>query len=171
MGGCLVSPPAASLGLSQIPRSIHLSDPTKLSLSSSLPLVGLQHGFDKAPSNSTLARTSLCTKAVLSGFPNQKQYAKVAAESTGPVSTNQLLQVVETAAKTGAKVVMDAVNRPRSITYKGLTDLVTDTDKMSEAAILEVVRKNFTDHLILGEEGGLIGDSFSDYLWCIDPLG
>ncbi|CAK9187149.1 unnamed protein product, partial [Ilex paraguariensis] len=45
------------------------------------------------------------------------------------------------------------------------------TDKMSEAAILEVVRRNFSDHLILGEEGGLIGDSSSDYLWCIDPLG
>lgn len=42
---------------------------------------------------------------------------------------------------------------------------------MSEAAILEVVRKNFGDHLILGEEGGLIGDTSSDYLWCIDPLG
>lgn len=45
------------------------------------------------------------------------------------------------------------------------------TDKMSEAAILEVLRKNFKDHLILGEEGGLIGDTSSDYLWCIDPLG
>lgn len=42
---------------------------------------------------------------------------------------------------------------------------------MSEAAILEVVRKNFGDHLILGEEGGVIGDTSSDYLWCIDPLG
>ncbi|CAI0425292.1 unnamed protein product [Linum tenue] len=41
---------------------------------------------------------------------------------------------------------------------------------MSEAAILEVVNKNFGDHLILGEEGGVIGDSHSDYLWCIDPL-
>ena len=42
---------------------------------------------------------------------------------------------------------------------------------MSEAAILEVVKKNFDDHLILGEEGGIIGDTSSDYLWCIDPLG
>lgn len=42
---------------------------------------------------------------------------------------------------------------------------------MSESAILDVVRKNFQDHLILGEEGGIIGDSSSDYLWCIDPLG
>ncbi|MCL7040534.1 hypothetical protein MKW94_004356, partial [Papaver nudicaule] len=67
-------------------------------------------------------------------------------------------------------VVMDAVNKPRNISYKGLTDLVTDTDKMSETAILGVVNGNFKDHLILGEEGGLIGDSSSDYLWCIDPL-
>lgn len=42
---------------------------------------------------------------------------------------------------------------------------------MSESAILEVVKKNFKDHLILGEEGGIIGDAASDYLWCIDPLG
>ncbi|KAG9158492.1 hypothetical protein Leryth_016141 [Lithospermum erythrorhizon] len=41
---------------------------------------------------------------------------------------------------------------------------------MSETAILNEVKKHFQDHLILGEEGGLIGDSSSDYLWCIDPL-
>lgn len=33
------------------------------------------------------------------------------------------------------------------------------------------MKKNFGDHLILGEEGGIIGDTSSDYLWCIDPLG
>ncbi|XP_065852489.1 phosphatase IMPL1, chloroplastic [Euphorbia lathyris] len=113
----------------------------------------------------------LSPKAVLSEIPNQnQQYPKVAAQSTGPIPPTQLIQVVETAAKTGAQVVMDAVNKPRNISYKGLTDLVTDTDKMSEAAILEVVKKNFGDHLILGEEGGVIGDKSSDYLWCIDPL-
>lgn len=42
---------------------------------------------------------------------------------------------------------------------------------MSEAAILDIVKNNFGDHLILGEEGGVIGDTSSDYLWCIDPLG
>ncbi|GKD41608.1 phosphatase IMPL1, chloroplastic [Tanacetum coccineum] len=104
-------------------------------------------------------------KAVLS-----QQYSKIGAQTIGPIPSDQLLQSVEIAAKTGAQVVMEAVNKPRNISYKGLTDLVTDTDKMSEAAILSVVRKNFPDHLILGEEGGVIGDSSSDYLWCIDPL-
>ncbi|CAK9311716.1 unnamed protein product [Citrullus colocynthis] len=110
------------------------------------------------------------TRAALSEISYRKQYPKVGAKSIGPIPPAQLIQVVENAARTGAEVVMDAVNKPRNIEYKGLADLVTETDKMSEAAILEVVRKNFRDHLILGEEGGVIGDSSSDYLWCIDPL-
>ncbi|XP_047307940.1 phosphatase IMPL1, chloroplastic [Impatiens glandulifera] len=123
--------------------------------------------FSARPQSSGYSRLkTLCTKAQLS----ENRFSSVAAESTGPIPSDQLLRVVEIAAKTGAEVVMDAVNKPRNVTYKGLTDLVTDTDKMSEIAILEVVRRNFKDHLILGEEGGLIGDSSSDYLWCIDPL-
>ncbi|XP_010695784.2 phosphatase IMPL1, chloroplastic [Beta vulgaris subsp. vulgaris] len=118
------------------------------------------------PTPSSSSRVSLCTSAVLS----ETQFPKVGAESTGPIPVNELLRVVEKAAKTGAEVVMDAVNKPRKISYKGLTDLVTETDKMSEAAILEVVGANFKDHLILGEEGGIIGEASSDYLWCIDPL-
>ncbi|ESQ33712.1 hypothetical protein EUTSA_v10009483mg [Eutrema salsugineum] len=101
---------------------------------------------------------------------DQKHYLRIGAKSTGTVLPSELLEVVEAAAKAGAEVVMEAVNKPRNITYKGLSDLVTDTDKASEDAILEVVKKNFSDHLILGEEGGIIGDTSSDYLWCIDPL-
>ncbi|KAL6546223.1 Phosphatase impl1, chloroplastic [Orobanche minor] len=147
----------------------------------------LEYGFfRKLPS---CRRASSSTKSVLSEIPNKKQYFKVGAESTGSIPSTQLLGVIETAAKTGAQlctlisteinslrtnhmlVIMGALNKPRNVTYKkGLTDLVTETDKDSEAAILGVVRENFPDHLILGEEGGLIGDSSSDYLWCIDPI-
>ncbi|XP_051128987.1 phosphatase IMPL1, chloroplastic [Andrographis paniculata] len=113
---------------------------------------------------------STSTKAILSQHHHNATHVRVGAESTGPIPSDHLLRIIESAANTGAQVVMDAVNKPRNVTYKGLTDLVTDTDKMSEAAILDVVKKNFQDHLILGEEGGVIGDSSSDYLWCIDPL-
>ncbi|XP_013600389.1 PREDICTED: phosphatase IMPL1, chloroplastic-like isoform X2 [Brassica oleracea var. oleracea] len=127
-----------------------------------------RHGLLCSTISSNSSTTRLRTKAVLS---DQKQhYPRIGAKTTGPISPAHLLQVVEAAAKTGAEVVMEAVNKPRNITYKGLSDLVTDTDKASETAILEVVKKNFSDHLILGEEGGIIGDSSSDYLWCIDPL-
>ncbi|RLM79748.1 pentatricopeptide repeat-containing protein [Panicum miliaceum] len=98
------------------------------------------------------------------------KYPKVAAPTTGPIPAAELLGVIEAAAKAGADVIMEAVNKPRNIHYKGVADLVTDTDKLSESVILEVVTKNFKNHLILGEEGGLIGDSLSEYLWCIDPL-
>ncbi|CAJ2645165.1 unnamed protein product [Trifolium pratense] len=112
----------------------------------------------------------LCSNSLKSEIYTNDKFSKVGALSTGPIQPAHLIQVATIAAQTGAQVVMDAVNKPRNITYKGLTDLVTETDKMSEAAILEVVKKNFEDHLILGEEGGVIGEVASDYLWCIDPL-
>ncbi|OVA12398.1 Inositol monophosphatase [Macleaya cordata] len=131
---------------------------------------GFQHGVRRMLSFTTSPTRTFSIKSVLSEIPSEKRYPKIGAESTGPIPSKQLLEVVEVAAKTGAEVVMDAVNKPRNINYKGLTDLVTDTDKMSETAILGVVKENFKDHLILGEEGGLIGNTSSDYLWCIDPL-
>ncbi|XP_060192135.1 phosphatase IMPL1, chloroplastic-like isoform X2 [Lycium barbarum] len=164
MERCLLSSTVSCLRICQLPRILlpyNLSFPRSCST---------KHGF--CTSFSTRAKTNgaFCTKATLSELGNKKVYSKIGADSTGSIPSSELLQVVEVAAKTGAQVVMDAVNKPRNVTYKGLTDLVTDTDKSSEVAILEVVRKNFPDHLILGEEGGIIGDSSSDYLWCIDPL-
>ncbi|KAH0719230.1 phosphatase IMPL1, chloroplastic [Solanum tuberosum] len=159
MGRCLLSSTISSLRICQLPRIRLPAFPKSCSTNS-------QYGFCTSLSTSG----GFCTKAALSEVGIKKEYSKIAADSTGSIPSSELLQVVEAAAKTGAQVVMDAVNKPRNVTYKGLTDLVTDTDKNSEVAILEVVRKNFPDHLILGEEGGIIGDSSSDYLWCIDPL-
>lgn len=65
---------------------------------------------------------------------------------------------------------MAAVDKPRNIDYKGKADLVTDTDKRCELAILEIVNARYPGHLILGEEGGVSGDPSSPFLWCIDPL-
>ncbi|KAG6553040.1 hypothetical protein Mapa_005377 [Marchantia paleacea] len=95
---------------------------------------------------------------------------RVGATNRENVPLKDLLQCLEEASAKGREVVMAAVDKPRSVDYKGATDLVTDTDGRSELAILEVVRKYFPDHLILGEEGGVSGDESSDYLWCIDPL-
>lgn len=39
---------------------------------------------------------------------------------------------------------------------------------MSE--VLQVLRAAFPDHALLGEEGGILGNTSSNYLWCIDPL-
>lgn len=68
------------------------------------------------------------------------------------------------------QVVRAALDKPRTITFKGATDLVTETDGASEAAVLDVLRGAYPGHAILGEEGGVSGDTASDYLWCVDPL-
>ncbi|KAK9846510.1 hypothetical protein WJX81_005689 [Elliptochloris bilobata] len=82
----------------------------------------------------------------------------------------ELLEVAKRAAAAGAAVISENVDKPRSIEYKGTIDLVTNTDKASEEAVLKVITDAFPNHAILGEEGGVFGDTSSDYLWVVDPL-
>lgn len=46
-------------------------------------------------------------------------------------------------------------------------DIVTATDKESEAAVVAVIAAAFPGHAILGEEGGVTGPVSSDYLWWV----
>lgn len=55
---------------------------------------------------------------------------------------------------------------------KGMNDFVTEVDHACEARIIEVIRKAYPDHSILGEETGLQegqGEG-KDWVWVIDPL-
>jgi myo-inositol-1(or 4)-monophosphatase len=88
----------------------------------------------------------------------------------GGATKEQLLEVAQTAAKAATQIIMSAVDKPRTISFKGTTDLVTETDKNCEEAIIKVIREAFPHHALLGEEGGASGDVNSDFLWCIDPL-
>eukprot|EP00195_Chlamydomonas_chlamydogama_P007859 CAMPEP_0202892436 /NCGR_PEP_ID=MMETSP1392-20130828/2159_1 /ASSEMBLY_ACC=CAM_ASM_000868 /TAXON_ID=225041 /ORGANISM="Chlamydomonas chlamydogama, Strain SAG 11-48b" /LENGTH=300 /DNA_ID=CAMNT_0049576379 /DNA_START=92 /DNA_END=994 /DNA_ORIENTATION=- len=90
--------------------------------------------------------------------------------SAEKVPLPELLAVAKKAAEAGAEVVMGALDKPRNIQFKGATDLVTETDKASEEAVLNVLRSSFPSHAVLGEEGGVSGDTSSEYLWCVDPL-
>ena len=58
-----------------------------------------------------------------------------------------------------AQVVMEAVDKPRTIEFKGATDLVTDTDRASEDAVLAAIQQAFPNHAVLGEEGGVSGEA------------
>ncbi|XP_070677691.1 phosphatase IMPL1, chloroplastic-like [Malus domestica] len=120
----LIFSPNLPLRISQIPRSnLPPNRPDYSLLLNSKQK--LQHGLQRFGLSIAKPTRSLCTKAVFSEIPNPELYVKVGAKSTGPIPIGQLVGVVEKAAKTGAEVVMDAVNKPRDITYKGLTDLVT----------------------------------------------
>lgn len=62
------------------------------------------------------------------------------------------------------QIILEAVDKPRVITFKGATDLVTETDSKSEAAILRIISEAFPQHAVLGEEGGISGGRNRDLL-------
>ncbi len=70
------------------------------------------------------------------------------------------------------KILKSAMSRPKKIRYKGLANLVTETDKLAEKRILEIIRKSFPDHAILAEEtaSNMALSRTSDCRWIIDPV-
>jgi myo-inositol-1(or 4)-monophosphatase len=81
------------------------------------------------------------------------------------------LDVAVAAAREAGEIISAAMDRPKNISYKGEVDLVTETDKKSEAAILARLRREFASHAIIAEEGGASGPGASaEYQWHVDPL-
>src|SRR5579859_2003006 len=81
------------------------------------------------------------------------------------------LTTTEAVARKAGDLLREAVARPRQIEFKGVINLVTETDRASEALIVAELRDVFPDHAIIGEEGTNIGAAHgSDYRWHIDPL-
>lgn len=50
-----------------------------------------------------------------------------------------------------------------------INNLVTEVDKRSEEAIIDIIRAEFPEHFILSEEAGELS-SVSSYKWIIDPI-
>src|SRR3984885_890090 len=88
---------------------------------------------------------------------------------------SQFLDVaIESAHEAGA-LLRTEFDRPKEISYKGEVDIVTESDRRSEALIVSRLRKNFPDHAIVGEEGGSGSVSFpqpagAKYCWYVDPV-
>ena len=82
---------------------------------------------------------------------------------------NQFLEAaVETALEAGGILVTE-FDHPAKISYKGEVDLVTQADRLSEAAIVDRLRRYFPTHAIVAEEGsGQKGDA--RHRWIVDPL-
>ncbi len=81
------------------------------------------------------------------------------------------LEVAVEAAEEAGAIITEAANCPKNVSYKGEVDLVTETDKKSEAAILARLRHYFPRHAIVAEETGASGaDASAKYKWYVDPL-
>ncbi len=85
---------------------------------------------------------------------------------------NPLLKVAVDAARAGAKVLLQSMDRidRLDIKEKSPLDYVSSADHQAEAAIIETLQKFYPDYSILAEESGLIEGDAPNYCWVVDPL-
>lgn len=82
----------------------------------------------------------------------------------------QLKQVLLEATKEAGKIIQQYFQGSFNIENKeGINNLVTEVDKHSEKAIIDIIRKYYPQHSIISEEEGEMLQE-SDYQWIIDPI-
>ena len=74
------------------------------------------------------------------------------------------------AADAAGRIICASWQKPKTVDYKGVIDLVTDTDRQCEHAIVEVLTQRFPHHAILAEEETRLQRHESPYRWIVDPL-
>jgi len=83
---------------------------------------------------------------------------------------NELLGVAWEAALAAGEIIRANWHQPKTIGYKGAIDLVTSVDRESERKIVEIIRRNFSNHSILAEEETNLEGAQNEYRWIVDPL-
>ncbi len=72
-------------------------------------------------------------------------------------------------ARKAGQVLQQRLGRAKRIDYKGVVNLVTEMDFLSEKIIVSEIRKQYPDHGFLAEEKAR-EQTASPYRWVIDPL-
>jgi len=85
-------------------------------------------------------------------------------------NSTHFLNIAVEAAREAGEILLSEHSRPQKISYKGDVDIVTETDKKSEAAIVSRLRRYFPQHAIVAEEGSGGSDKPTRYTWHVDPL-
>ena len=80
------------------------------------------------------------------------------------------LNVAKEAAKAGSEVALRHFRDGIAMRSKDVSNLVSDADIEAERSIIEVIRRSFPNHEILGEEETQHGDATAEHLWVIDPI-
>ncbi len=88
------------------------------------------------------------------------------------IDLDAALMVADQLAHRAGALLRQAVEAPRQVGYKGVINLVTESDRQSEALVVHGLLDAFPEHHIVGEEGGGCGAPVerAPYRWYIDPL-
>jgi myo-inositol-1(or 4)-monophosphatase len=81
----------------------------------------------------------------------------------------EFLKVAEEAAMAGGRILLQYRYMPLEIEHKERREVVTNVDKLADAAICAVLSHYFPDHAMVSEESGT-RPAPSPYTWIIDPL-
>jgi myo-inositol-1(or 4)-monophosphatase len=82
-------------------------------------------------------------------------------------------RVARAAVEDASAMVLDGWRAAKTIQHKGAVDIVTETDRMVEAAVLARLTSAFPDHLMVAEESAsetLVRPPHDRYVWFLDPL-
>ncbi len=82
---------------------------------------------------------------------------------------NEIENVALRAARAAGRIHLKRLSRVNISRKSNSIDLVTEADRESEAAVIEVIHRAFPTHAILGEESGASLHK-SDHQWIVDPL-
>jgi myo-inositol-1(or 4)-monophosphatase len=80
-----------------------------------------------------------------------------------------MLQLAQETARMAGILLMRHFGSPQKVDHKGEVDLVTEIDRRSERAIVQMIRSSFPDHAIFTEEG-MGHDGGGSFRWIVDPL-
>ena len=80
----------------------------------------------------------------------------------------KMKKVAIEAAKKAGKNAHENFFKQHRVRLKTPKDLVTEVDVANEKIILDIIKKNFPDHTIIGEESG--ESTGTEYTWFVDPV-
>jgi myo-inositol-1(or 4)-monophosphatase len=67
------------------------------------------------------------------------------------------------------EILRAGFNQSNHVALKGAIDLVTESDRQSEAFLLTEITQRFPDHKIIAEESGVV-ENHPEHTWYIDPI-
>ena len=82
---------------------------------------------------------------------------------------NPELSVAVEAARAGGAIVSRYFREGVAMRDKDISNLVSDADIEAERAVVEVIRRSYPGHEVIGEESHQ-GDPSAEHLWVVDPL-
>jgi myo-inositol-1(or 4)-monophosphatase len=88
----------------------------------------------------------------------------------GAYDAARVREVGVAAARAAGELLRSRVDSIQEVRHKGVVDLVTDVDVASEHLVSKAILDVFPSHTILGEEGGTLGGSDTQFRWLVDPL-